>query len=167
MTLVTMLISAVLLFFLLRGAFRGLSGELAPLCGVAAGLSIVYGVYPYLKEGIDRFFAQADSSNRLFYAALGVLILGAVGYFATAAIIRRLTRRCLPQPYDAIFGALFESTLNPETRRAGGMVYTSSENIHKLIDPLFLDELEPNRGNISMEVFPECSIMCYIAEKGD
>ena len=41
-----------------------------------------------------------------------------------------------------IFGALFESTLNPETRRAGGMVYTSSENIHKQIDPLFLDELE-------------------------
>ena len=41
-----------------------------------------------------------------------------------------------------IFGALFESTLNPVTRRAGGMVYTSSENIHRLIDPLFLDELE-------------------------
>ena len=38
-----------------------------------------------------------------------------------------------------IFGALFESTLNPETRRAGGMVYTSSENIHKQIDPLFLN----------------------------
>lgn len=41
-----------------------------------------------------------------------------------------------------IFGALFESTLNPETRRAGGMVYTSSENIHKQIDPLFLNDLE-------------------------
>ena len=40
-----------------------------------------------------------------------------------------------------IFGALFESTLNPVTRRAGGMVYTSVENIHKVIDPLFLDEL--------------------------
>ena len=40
-----------------------------------------------------------------------------------------------------IFGALFESTLNPETRRAGGMVYTSVENIHKVIDPLFLDGL--------------------------
>ena len=40
-----------------------------------------------------------------------------------------------------IFGALFESTLNPETRRAGGMVYTSVENIHKVIDPLFLGEL--------------------------
>ena len=40
-----------------------------------------------------------------------------------------------------IFGALFESTLNPETRRSGGMVYTSVENIHKVIDPLFLDAL--------------------------
>ncbi len=41
-----------------------------------------------------------------------------------------------------IFGAVFESTLNPETRRAGGMHYTSIENIHKVIDPLFLNELE-------------------------
>ena len=40
-----------------------------------------------------------------------------------------------------IFGAVFESTLNPETRRSGGMHYTSIENIHKVIDPLFLDEL--------------------------
>ena len=41
-----------------------------------------------------------------------------------------------------IFGAVFESTLNPETRRSGGMHYTSVENIHKLIDPLFLDDLK-------------------------
>ena len=41
-----------------------------------------------------------------------------------------------------IFGAVFESTLNPETRRSGGMHYTSIENIHKLIDPLFLDGLK-------------------------
>ncbi len=40
-----------------------------------------------------------------------------------------------------IFGALFESTLNPETRRSGGMHYTSIENIHKVIDPLFLNDL--------------------------
>lgn len=40
-----------------------------------------------------------------------------------------------------IFGAVFESTLNPETRRSGGMHYTSVENIHKLIDPLFLNDL--------------------------
>ena len=41
-----------------------------------------------------------------------------------------------------IFGAVFESTLNPETRRSGGMHYTSIENIHKVIDPLFLNDLE-------------------------
>ncbi len=40
-----------------------------------------------------------------------------------------------------IFGAVFESTLNPETRRSGGMHYTSIENIHKVIDPLFMDAL--------------------------
>ena len=41
-----------------------------------------------------------------------------------------------------IFGGIFESTLNPETRRQGGMHYTSPENIHKVIDPLFMDDLE-------------------------
>ena len=47
-----------------------------------------------------------------------------------------------------IFGAVFESTLNPETRRAGGMHYTSIENIHKVIDPLFLDDLKAELSNI-------------------
>ncbi|MFR7349379.1 DNA methyltransferase [Peptoniphilus sp.] len=42
----------------------------------------------------------------------------------------------------AIFGGVFESTLNPDTRRAGGMHYTSIENIHKVIDPLFLNDLK-------------------------
>lgn len=41
-----------------------------------------------------------------------------------------------------VFGAVFESTLNPETRRKGGMHYTSPENIHKVIGPLFLDDLK-------------------------
>lgn len=47
-----------------------------------------------------------------------------------------------------IFGAVFESTLNPETRRSGGMHYTSIENIHKVIDPLFLDELKEEFNQI-------------------
>ena len=41
-----------------------------------------------------------------------------------------------------IFGAVFEATLNPETRRSGGMHYTSIENIHRVVDPLFLDNLK-------------------------
>lgn len=47
-----------------------------------------------------------------------------------------------------IFGAVFESTLNPETRRSGGMHYTSIENIHKVIDPLFLDDLKAELAEI-------------------
>ena len=47
-----------------------------------------------------------------------------------------------------IFGAVFESTLNPETRRSGGMHYTSIENIHKVIDPLFLDDLRSEFAEI-------------------
>lgn len=47
-----------------------------------------------------------------------------------------------------IFGAVFESTLNQETRRKGGMHYTSIENIHKVIDPLFLDDLKEELQSI-------------------
>ena len=47
-----------------------------------------------------------------------------------------------------IFGAVFESTLNPDTRRSGGMHYTSIENIHKVIDPLFLDDLKEELNEI-------------------
>lgn len=49
-----------------------------------------------------------------------------------------------------IFGGIFESTLNPETRRSGGMHYTSPENIHKVIDPLFLDALHAEFDGIRM-----------------
>ena len=48
-----------------------------------------------------------------------------------------------------IFGAVFESTLNPDTRRAGGMHYTSIENIHKVIDPLFFDSLSAELEQIA------------------
>ena len=41
-----------------------------------------------------------------------------------------------------ILGSIFESTLNLETRRKCGIHYTSIENIHKVIDPLFLDDLK-------------------------
>ena len=50
-----------------------------------------------------------------------------------------------------IFGAMFESTLNPNTRRSGGMHYTSIENIHKVIDPLFLNELRRELDGILEE----------------
>ncbi len=49
---------------------------------------------------------------------------------------------------NSSFGAVFESTLNPEKRRSGGMHYTSLENIHKVIAPLFLDGLKEELAEI-------------------
>ncbi len=77
------------------------------------------------------------------------------GLFEGDVLIPRLTSQIVEQlilqaseRFDwspispTIFGALFESTLNPQTRRSGGMHYTSIRNIHRLIDPLFLDNLQ-------------------------
>lgn len=76
------------------------------------------------------------------------------GLFAEKSVIPRLDETIVDlilhkasEDFDwsvispTIFGAVFESTLNPDTRRKGGMHYTSIENIHKVIDPLFLDSL--------------------------
>ena len=49
-----------------------------------------------------------------------------------------------------IFGAVFESTLNPETRRSGGMHYTAVENIHKVIDPLFWMTCKPSTKRLCL-----------------
>lgn len=63
----------------------------------------------------------------------------------TEEIVDVIVKDCAPFNWSeispTIFGAVFESTLNLETRRKGGMHYTSIENIHKVIDPLFLDDL--------------------------
>ena len=47
-----------------------------------------------------------------------------------------------------VFGSIFEGALSHDARRAGGMHYTSPENIHKVIDPLFLDDLEAELDGI-------------------
>ena len=87
------------------------------------------------------------------------------GLFADEAIeippineeIHRLILRDASEDFDwseispTIFGAVFESTLNPQTRRTGGMHYTSIENIHKVIDPLFLDDLKAELADILAE----------------
>ena len=63
----------------------------------------------------------------------------------TEEIVDVIVNHCAPFDWreisPTIFGAVFESTLNPETRRKGGMHYTSIANIHKVIAPLFMDDL--------------------------
>ena len=70
----------------------------------------------------------------------------------TQDIVDVIINHCAPFNWSeispTIFGAVFESTLNPETRRKGGMHYTSIANIHKVIDPLFMDNLNAEFENI-------------------
>ncbi len=93
--------------------------------------------FPYCNGGL---FADMDVEIPRFNDKLAELILGhASDDFDWSQIS------------PTIFGAVFESTLNPETRRSGGMHYTSIENIHKVIDPLFLDDLKAELAAIKDE----------------
>ena len=92
------------------------------------------GVFPYVKGGL---FEDENIEIPNFTQEIVDLILeGASENFDWSDIS------------PTIFGAVFESTLNPETRRSGGMHYTSIENIHKVIDPLFLNELRDELDSI-------------------
>lgn len=90
--------------------------------------------FPYVNGGL---FADEDIEiPRLGDTIIDLLLTRASEEFDWSAIS------------PTIFGAVFESTLNPQTRRAGGMHYTSIENIHKVIDPLFLNSLKSEFADI-------------------
>ena len=90
--------------------------------------------FPYVNGGL---FTLQDKSIPQFTDELRDLLIGkASDDFDWSEIS------------PTIFGAIFESTLNPETRRSGGMHYTSIENIHKVIDPLFLNDLRAELDTI-------------------
>ena len=91
-------------------------------------------IFPYVNGGL---FADADIEIPNFTEEIVDLLLHKASEDFDWAEIS-----------PTIFGAVFESTLNPETRRSGGMHYTSIENIHKVIDPLFLDELREDFDTI-------------------
>ena len=99
---------------------------------------------PYLEESLAAFpyvngglFASDNIEIPQFTEELRTLLLEKASYDFNWSDIS-----------PTIFGAVFESTLNPETRRSGGMHYTSIENIHKVIDPLFLDGLKEELADV-------------------
>ena len=125
-----------------------------------------------LRDGIIKLFKALDTKpeNRDKYdTKINSFPYVNGGLFAdlnieipnfTEEIVDVIVNFCAPFDWSkispTIFGAVFESTLNPETRRKGGMHYTSIENIHKVIDPLFLDDLKREFTEI-VERFPETS----------
>ena len=117
-----------------------------------------------LRDGIYKLFKALDTKieNRDKYdTKLNPFPYVNGGLFAyedieipnfSQEIVDVIVNHCAPFDWSeispTIFGAVFESTLNPETRRKGGMHYTSIENIHKVIDPLFLDDIKSEFSEI-------------------
>lgn len=56
------------------------------------------------------------------------------------------------------FPEIFDARAKME-RKLGYSILKDSNS-----EPIFLDELDENRGNMNTEIFPDCSIMCYLAD---
>ena len=91
------------LIFVLRGAWRGLSGELAPLVGLVACGGVLWFGYAPLHATVARLSVEPGAA--VFYAALGIVVVGGVAFFVVARLVKGMVRLILPQPFDGILGA--------------------------------------------------------------
>lgn len=126
-----------------------------PVSGFRKALIELFKILDTKAENRDKYLAEENPRLAAFPYVNG-------GLFADETIeipmfteeIKTLLLNKASADFDwsdispTIFGAVFESTLNPETRRSGGMHYTSIENIHKVIDPLFMEELKEEFNEI-------------------
>ncbi len=126
-----------------------------PVNGIREALIKLFKILDTPEEKRDKYLADDNPTLAAFPYVNG-------GLFADEEIeippfteeLKDLLLRKASEDFDwsgispTIFGAVFESTLNPETRRSGGMHYTSIENIHKVIAPLFLDDLTKELAEI-------------------
>lgn len=131
-----------------------------PVSGIRKALTELFKILDTPEEKRDKYLEDDNPKLAAFPYVNG-------GLFADEEIeippfteeLKDLLLRKASEDFDwsgispTIFGAVFESTLNPETRRSGGMHYTSIENIHKVIDPLFLNDLKTElEGILSITV---------------
>lgn len=104
--MITTICVVVLLLFILRGAWRGLTGELAPLAGLVACGGIIWFGYTPLKALLGTRFTTLQPDAQTFYAALAILLLGGTAFFLVAKLIKKIGEWVVPQPFNAILGAL-------------------------------------------------------------
>ena len=122
--------------------------------GMRKALEALFEVLDQKEEERDPYLADDNPLLAEFPYVNGGLFAGKVTIppFTDETVDILLNKESLGFDWSkispTIFGAVFESTLNPEKRREGGMHYTSVENIHKVIDPLFLDDLTNELNSI-------------------
>ncbi len=126
-----------------------------PASGVRKALVELFRILDTPPERRDKYLADDNPLLAAFpYVNGGLFADESVEIPPFTAELKRLLLADASENFNwsaispTIFGAVFESTLNPETRRSGGMHYTSIENIHKVIDPLFLDGLKAEFAQI-------------------
>lgn len=103
---ITLGIALILLILAVRGAFRGFAGEVAPLGGlIVCGLVIYFGYAP-MQGLIEEFVSEERLRYVVFFSALGISLVGILCYFLVSAFIRRVIEWIIPQPFNAILGAL-------------------------------------------------------------
>lgn len=92
---------------------------------------------PYIA---DELMAFPYTNGHLF---AGQIDIPAFSEEAANILIREMCEEFDWEPISpAVFGNIFESTLNPETRHSNGAHFTNPATIGKLIGPLFLDDLK-------------------------
>ncbi len=106
MDTLTIVVAAVLLFFALRGAWHGLSGEVAPLVGlVVCGGTLWFGYKP-LHTLAAGLVAEQAAGTAAFYSALGVVVAGMALFLVVSRLTRGVLGFIVPQPFNAILGCL-------------------------------------------------------------
>ncbi len=105
MPYISLAVLIALLLLMIRGAFKGFSGELAHLAGLAACGGLIWFGYDPVQRSI-AYVPQISEDASKFYAALAVFIIGALLFFIVAKIIRKIGEYIVPQPFNAVLGAL-------------------------------------------------------------
>jgi uncharacterized membrane protein required for colicin V production len=106
MDLFSTLILILFTFFVIRGAWRGFAGELAPFEGILVCFGIFWYGYTPTQQLIATHFPTLTANACVFYSAITVATLACVGFLLTSLLVRKVVSFILPQPFNAIFGAL-------------------------------------------------------------
>lgn len=104
MNSITLAILLALLFFTLHGAWRGLSGELAPLAGIIVCCGVLAFTYAPLRSGFVHLFPTVEVQALSFWAGLCSVFLGGGAFLLTATLVKRIGMWVIPQPFNAILG---------------------------------------------------------------
>ncbi len=107
MDVLTLAISIGVLLFIVRGAWRGLTGELAPLVGIIAFCGILFFAYDPLRQVIVSSFPGNTERASTFYSVLSLVLLASLIFLILTAMIRRVGIWIIPQPFNAILGGIF------------------------------------------------------------